>query len=76
MAKEWNDDEVKELIGESVRIVREDKFEAFVRGKLAPANNDPNDPKNGPTNPPGDPKPGDPPPSQKRKSLFWGEVDD
>lgn len=72
MAKEWTDDEVKSEIAEAIRIVREDRFEAFVRSRV-PSNNDPNS------------NPGSPPPSnggnpdangggeKKRKSLWWGE---
>jgi len=36
-------DEAKAAIAEAVRIVREDKFESFVRGKMAPAAGDPDE---------------------------------
>jgi hypothetical protein len=68
-AKEWSDEEVQAAIKEAVHIVREDRFEKFVRGKVGGAT----PPPGGPTPPPG--KPGDPPadPLPKRKSIWWGE---
>lgn len=70
MPKEWNDDDVKGEIAEAVRIVREDKFEAFVRGKLPAPPND----QNGGTGQSGNGGNGggtDPP--KTKKSLWWGE---
>lgn len=70
--KQWTDDEVKSEIADAVRIVREDKFEAFVRGKLpAP----PDDKNGGNGNPPSGQSgnPGDPGSSSKKRSLWWGE---
>ena len=66
-------DELKAQIAEAVRIVREDKFEAYVRATLTPG--EPPDPTGGP--PP--PKPTDPPaPDDKpaKGGLWWKEVDD
>lgn len=72
MPKEWNDEEVQAEIAEAVRIVREDRFEAFVRTKLpAPpadqngGNGQSGDNGNGDGNNPLAPK--------GKKSLFWGE---
>jgi hypothetical protein len=69
-AKEWTDEEVQAEIREAVHIVREDRFEKFVRGKVGGAT----PPAGGPTPPPG--KPGDPPaePKPKRKALWWGDA--
>lgn len=72
MPKEWNDDDVKAEIAAAIAIVREDKFEAFVRTKLASNAGD----KNG-----GDGKSGDGgnsggndgTPPKGKKSLWWGE---
>jgi len=73
MAKEWSDEEVQAAISDAVRIVREDRFEAFVRGRVSPPNDD-----NGGANPPpsggSNPDPNGAPP--KRKSLWWGETDE
>lgn len=72
MAKEWTDEEVRAEIAAAVSIVREDRFEKFVRSKIGPAdpgNGDgPSDPK---TPPRGEPK--DAPTDKKKRSLWWGE---
>lgn len=73
MAKEWTDEEVQKEIADAVAIVREDRFEKFVRGNMnQPPTNDSNKnpPNSGGTNP--DPNAG----NKKRKSLWWGEVDE
>lgn len=80
-------DEAKAAIADAVRIVREDKMEAFLRDRLTkhttpPANdppkpqdppaNDPPKPQDGPTPPP--PKPQDPPPvppTDAPKRSLW-----
>ena len=68
MAKEWTDEEVSAEIAKAVGIVREDRFEKFVRGKLGtPA------PGNGPPAPPAKDEPtGDLKPP--RKGLWWGDA--
>lgn len=71
MAKEWNDDEVKGEIAEAVRIVREDKFEAFVRGRQSSQPNDQGNPNNAPANQPPPPN-GAPGSTPKKKGIFWG----
>ena len=71
MPKDWNDDDVKAEIAAAVAIVREDKFEAFVRTKLAPTPNDPNNPGN--SGNPGNDNPNDPGTPKGKKSLWWGE---
>lgn len=74
MAKEWTDEEVSAEIANAVRIVREDKFEAFVRSKVGTNSGDagnPNDASgnsgNGNTGASGD---GNPTP---KRSLWWGD---
>lgn len=64
-------DEARAELAEAIRIVREDRFEGFVRGRLAGPPSD-KDPKPGDPPPP---KPGDPvpPTGGKKKSLYWGE---
>jgi len=68
-------DELKEQIAEAVRIVREDRFEAYVRGKLAPTDPPPNPDADGNGKPP-PPKPDDPPADDKpaKGGLWWKEV--
>ena len=73
----------KKEIADAIRIVREDKFETFVRGRMAkdeppPSTEDDDkstkDKKDGEVTPP--PKTddnGDPPP-EGRKSAYWGEI--
>jgi hypothetical protein len=72
MPKEWNDDDVKAEIADAVRIVREDKFEAFVRGKLPASSNDPNG-GTGQSGNPGSGNPNDSGTTKKGKSLWWGD---
>jgi len=68
-------DEAKAEIAEAVRIVREDRFESFVRGRLSGPSTDPA-PKPGDPPPP---KPGDPVeppagnPETKKRGLYWGD---
>jgi hypothetical protein len=71
MPKEWNDDDVKAEIADAVRIVREDKFEAFVRGKLPAPPNDPNNSGNAGNS--GSGNPNDSGTTKKGKSLWWGD---
>lgn len=75
MAKEWTDDEVQSAIAEAVRIVREDKFETFIRGRLGNSSNDKNDPNDGSGNSGDGNKDnggeGNPPP--KKRGLWWGD---
>lgn len=67
-------DEARAEIAEAIRIVREDRFESFVRGRLQGPKSDT------------DPKPGDPPPPKTgnappnpddktppKRGLFWGD---
>ncbi len=71
MPKEWTDEDVQAEIAEAVRIVREDKFEAFVRTKLPapPADqNGGNDKSGDGANGNG----GNPIAPKGKKSLFWG----
>jgi hypothetical protein len=72
-------DDAKKELNEAIRIVREDRFEAYVRkNHAAPPNPNPNDPpKDPPTDPPppkNDPNdpPNDPPPANKHS--YWGEL--
>ena len=72
MAKEWTDEEVSKEIADAVAIVREDRFEAFVRGLQSPSNSN----QNGGDDKPGDSGNGggnDPTAPKKRKAIFWGE---
>jgi hypothetical protein len=63
-------DEARAELAEAIRIVREDRFENYVRGRLT---GPPTDPNPGPGDPP-PPKPGDPVnPGPKKKGLYWGE---
>lgn len=70
MSKEWTDDEVRAEIAEAIKIVREDRFEQFVRSKIGPVggNSEPTEPKAPPR---GEPK--DAPTDKKKRSLWWGE---
>jgi len=77
MAKEWTDEEVQKEISEAVQIVREDRIDTLIRNRLSapPSNSD--KPENNPPPPSGstnDGNGGNPP--VKRKSLWWGEIDD
>lgn len=60
-------EEAKAAIADAVRIVREDKFEAFVRGRIAPP-----DPPNGPPAPPAKPEPTEEP-KKTKAGLWWGD---
>lgn len=69
--------EAQELIKDSIRIVREDRFEKYVRDrydKEYERGKDSSDGKGGSRNaPPPKDEPNDPP---KRRSAWWGELDD
>lgn len=72
MAREWTDEEVQKEIADAIAIVREDRFETFVRGRIGQADPDKNGGKdqsgntgNGDGNDPNAPK--------KSRSLWWGE---
>jgi hypothetical protein len=72
-------DEAQEQIREAIRIVREDRFEKYVRNRHA-GNPDPpekkDDGKTGPPAPPAKPEnegTGDEP---KRRGIWWREDDD
>jgi len=74
-------DDAKNEIREAIRIVREDKFEMFVRSRATPPKNEPPKkddppnpppPKNDPPDPNNPPKPPDDP--KLRKSSYWGEI--
>ena len=82
--------EAKAAIAEAIRIVREDKMDAFVRDRLTkhtsppvdpnlPPKPDPNKPPVDPNKPPVDPPVPDPnlppgPPPEPEKSAWWGEI--
>lgn len=74
MPKEWNDEEVAELIKENVEIVRQDRLETFLRSRFAPTDNDKNDSKDAPPSS-GNGNSNDPTAPKTKKSLFWGETD-
>lgn len=75
-------DAAKAEIKAAIAIIREDRFEKYVRSRAAkPADPKPTDPPADPkptdppvTPPPADPKPTDPPPDDKQKSRYWGEI--
>lgn len=77
-------DAAKAEIKEAIRIVREDRFEKYVRertAKVDPPTPKPNDPPAPtPPVPPVPPKPSDPPtptptdPPEKEHSRYWGEI--
>lgn len=74
-------EEARAAIADAIRIVREDKFEQFVRAttKTPDPITPPVDPKVAPTDPKGPPAPppkGDDPPPEKRKGLWWREDDE
>jgi hypothetical protein len=74
MGKEWTDEEVSKEIADAVAIVREDRFEAFVRGIQKPSA----DNQNGGTDQSGNSGNGggnDNPPPKKGRSLWWGETE-
>lgn len=76
MAKEWTDDEVRQEIADAVRIVREDRFEGFVRGLVGRPAGDVSSSDSGKD------EVKSPPRGQqvdgatvtKKKSLWWGEL--
>lgn len=71
MAKEWTDDEVKSEIAAAIAIVREDKFEAFVRSRFpSPANPNPNPNSPSPAN--GNNPDANGGGQKQKKSLWWG----
>lgn len=67
-------DEARKMIQDSIAIVREDRFEKYVRSRMAKDDSDsggkpkPNDPPKPPPNKPPEP------PAPGRKSLWWGDV--
>jgi len=68
----------KAEIAEAIRIVREDRFEKFVRSRTTPPKVEDPPKDDGPNPPPPkddpkDPKPTDDPPAT-RKSSYWGEI--
>lgn len=67
-------EDAKKELKEAIRIVREDKFEAFAREHLGgyKARDVPGEPPADPNDPPKDPNPTDPP--KPRKSGYWGEL--
>lgn len=70
-------EDAKKELKEAIRIVREDQFEQFVRGRLSQPEPEPK--KDGPEPPPvkDDPETkNDPPEPEKRKSSYWGEIMD
>lgn len=85
-------DDAKAELKDAIRIVREDRFEGFLRKRFAPEKKDPllnedppqdptKDPVKDPAKPPVQPPPAkdpaqDPPPPAKAKSRYWGELMD
>jgi len=67
-------DEAKAEIAEAIRIVREDRFEGFVRTRLSGPKSD-TDPKSGDAPPP---KKDDASTNQpvKKRGLYWGDASD
>lgn len=62
------DEDIQKAIAEAVAIVREDRFEKFVRGRMTPES-----PADDGKAPPA--KPEEPPELPKaKKSLWWGEA--
>lgn len=72
--KEWNDDDVKAEIAAAVAIVREDKFEAFVRNRIGASPSDQNGGKDQSGNS-GNGNGNDPTAPKKSKSIFWGDTE-
>lgn len=73
-------DAAKAEIRQAIQIVREDRFEKYIRDreeKRTPPADPPKDPPKDPSNPP-PPKdpPTDPPtpPTEKEYSRYWGEI--
>jgi hypothetical protein len=77
-------EDAEAAIKEAIRIVREDKSEAWWRNKVTPKADPPVDPKDPPKDPPVDPPdpkdpptdPNDPPKDPPKKSVWWGEIYD
>lgn len=72
-------EDAKAELREAIRIVREDRFEAFVRSRTTPAKVDPPVTDPPPTDPPINPPPpkDDPPndpPVVKKKGGYWGDL--
>jgi len=74
-------DDAKKAIADAIRIVREDKFEAWAKTTIGkhggnPANPgvDPPPPKNDPTDPPNDPSAPPPDGDNKEHSRYWGDI--
>ena len=72
MPKQWTDDEVSEEIKNAVAIVREDRFEAFVRGMQGKTNSDPNS-GNDQSGNAGNGDGNNSAETKKKKSLWWGD---
>jgi hypothetical protein len=71
MSKEWTDEEVQAEISAAVAIVREDRFEKFIRARIGEPSGDGKPTKDEKTPPaPNDPPKNDPP---KKRSLWWGD---
>ena len=78
-------DDARKELQEAIRIVREDRFEKFVRGRMKSEDKDPpqkdplidpeKDPEKDPTPPPGkDPEKDPEKDAPKPKSAWWGEL--
>ena len=75
MPKEWTDEEVQEEINKAVQIVREDRIDTLIRNRLSAPSSDPGNTKDkAPESGSGD-SGGNPDPSPKRKSLWWGDAE-
>lgn len=73
MAKEWTDEEVRGEIAAAIQIVREDRFDAFLRNKEQSSAGNPNSGTNPPPNPgSSDPNNGG---QKPKRSLWWGETE-
>lgn len=76
MGKEWTDEEVSQEIANAVAIVREDRFEAFVRGLSSKTTNDQGSGNAGSGNAgSGNSNDGGTGGDKKKKSLWWGETE-
>jgi hypothetical protein len=72
MPKEWTDEEVQKEIADAIAIVREDRFETFVRSTIGPKSGDAGNPGNAGTDA-GNDNSGNP--GKAKKSLWWGETE-
>jgi hypothetical protein len=70
--KEWTDEEVQKEIADAIAIVREDRFETFVRGKFPAQSTDQNGGKDQ-SGSGGDSGGNDS--SKKRKAIWWGDTE-